>query len=212
MADQAIRALSDDELKAIADSPEMVAELTSSERRRLHALKPFAKPTDVSGAALAGGGGMVPKLATAAAAFATSPTAPKVGSAIGKVVGGIAPAVGGALEAGPVGALAGLAAASKGAWAGGKTGYFTTKLGQAAASPVASALEKLTPFAQSLGTLGGATGVGDLASIAEPNRADTTILGKSMGDAEIMGILQQKAAAGDTNAQQSLAYLKSIGK
>lgn len=212
--DQDIRPLSDDELKAIADSPEMVAELTSGERRRLVGLVPAQtpKPDDASGLMARMGAGALPKIASATADFATSPTAPKFGASIGRVIGGVAPIVGGAMKGGAGGAALGTAGAAHGAWAGGKTGWFTTKLLQNMATPVAKAMDKAAPFSQALGTASGALGVGDLASIAEPNRADTTILGKSMSNDDIMGILQRKAAAGDRNAQQSLAYLQSLGK
>lgn len=212
---QAIDALTDDELKAIADSPEMVSKLTSSERRRMVALTPAqtSKPNDASGLMARMGAGALPKIASATADFATSPTAPKVGATIGRVIGGAAPIIGGAVKGGAGGAAIGTAGAAHGAWAGGKTGYFTTKLLQSMASPVAGPLMQAAgPVSKALGAASGALGVGDLASMAEPNRMDTTILGKSMSNDDIMGILQRKAAAGDRNAQQSLAYLQSIGK
>lgn len=85
--------------------------------------------------------------------LATSPAVPRVGATAGRIIGGIAPIAGGAYEGGPVGALAGLAASARGSWAGGKTGWFTGKLLQNVAAPVASGLQKIAPYAESLGAV-----------------------------------------------------------
>lgn len=127
-------------------------------------------PTGSGGMGLAGLRGLQP----IAEGVATSPTLPKTAASIGRMIGGVAPAIGGAYEAGPIGGLAGLAAAAKGAWAGGKTGWFTGKLMQNMAAPVASGLEKISPL---LGKASGAQGLGDLAQMAEPDRKDIGFLG-----------------------------------
>jgi hypothetical protein len=80
-----------------------------------------------------------------------------------------------------MGGLIGLAGAAKGAWLGGKTGWFTGKLAQSAAMPVAKVLDAVAPYAQSLATLGGAQSLLDLAQVAEPNRQDIGTLGISVG-------------------------------
>lgn len=105
----------------------------------------------IGGAALTGLSGLLPIAQRGMEHIATSPTLPATAAKAGRFIGGMAPAIGGAYEAGPVGALAGLAAAAKGAWAGGKTGWFTGKLMQNMAGPVASGLEKIAPYAESLG-------------------------------------------------------------
>lgn len=112
--------------------------------------------------------------ANVAAEVATNPALPKTAASIGRITGAIAPAIAGGIEGGPVGGAAGLMAAAKGSWLGGKTGYFTGKLIQNAAIPVAKGLEAIAPVASALS---GAAGVGDLAQMAEPNRKDIGFLG-----------------------------------
>lgn len=119
------------------------------------------------GAAAAGRG--IPAAATGVMELATNPAVPQMAATAGRVAGAIAPIA----KFGPVGVVG----AAKGAWAGGKAGYFTGKLAQAAAGPVAGALEKIAPYAQTLSTLSGAQGVGDLAQMAEPERRDIGTLG-----------------------------------
>lgn len=125
----------------------------------------------------AAAGAVLPGAARGAMELATNPSVPQVAAKVGRVVGGLAPAVTGIVEGSPMGTMAGLAASGKTAWAGGKTGYFTGKAMQGAAAPVASVLEKVAPYAQALSTLGGAQGVGDLAQMAEPDRRDIGVLG-----------------------------------
>lgn len=120
---------------------------------------------------------VIPAAARGAMEAATNPNVPKAAAAIGRVAGGVAPIIGGASAGGPVGALAGVGATAKGSWAGGKAGYFTGKLAQGLASPVAGALEKVAPYAQTLGTLSGAQGALDLAQMAAPERRDIGVLG-----------------------------------
>lgn len=126
---------------------------------------------------MAAAGKAVPMAAQGAMELATSPAVPRVAAAVGRVAGGIAPIVGGASAGGPVGALAGVGAAAKGSWAGGKAGYFTGKLAQQVASPVARGLEAVAPYAQALSSLGGIQGGLDLAQMAEPERRDIGLMG-----------------------------------
>ncbi len=141
--------------------------------------------TDSAGPAIRGmatiAGRNVPEMAAnAAMELATNPNVPKVGAAIGRVVGAVAPIVGGAAE-GPMGALLGVSQAAKGSWLGGRTGWFSGKLAQSVAAPVANVLESVAPYAQSLAHLGGAQSLLDLAQVAEPNRQDIGTLGVSVG-------------------------------
>ena len=136
-----------------------------------------AAPGSNTGLAVAASGRAIPAAAAGAMELATNPAVPRVAAKIGKVAGGLAPVVGGFGAGGPIGGLAGVGAAAKGAWAGGKTGWFTGKLAQSLASPVASALEKVSPYAQALSTFGGVQSALDLAQMAEPNRQDIGVLG-----------------------------------
>lgn len=120
------------------------------------------------------GAAAIAPAANIAARVATNPNLPRTMASVGRVVGALAPPVVGAYEGGPIGALAGLAGAAKGSWAGGKTGYFSGKLMQKAAAPVASGLSAIAPIAHQLS---GVAGVGDLAQMAEPNRRDIGFLG-----------------------------------
>jgi hypothetical protein len=124
-----------------------------------------------------GTGRAAPALASAAGELATNPNVPKVAAKIGRVVGGIAPIIAGAKEGGPVGAMVGVAASSKGAWAGGKTGWFTGKLAQSVAAPVAKILETTLPYARAISNAAGPQGILDLAQMADPNRTDIGFLG-----------------------------------
>ena len=90
-------------------------------------------------------GAVVPMAARAAMEVATNPGVPKAASLAGQVVGGIE----GAMHGGPMGAAGGV-------WTGGKAGWFTGKLAQRLAAPIASAMEAVKPYAQTLSTLGGA--------------------------------------------------------
>lgn len=108
----------------------------------------------------------VPATATLAVEAATNPHVPKIMSTVGQIVGGVE----GLRREGPLGAAAG-------AWTGWKAGYFTGKLAQRLGVPVATLMDRAAPYAQSLATLGGAAGVGDLAQMAEPQRKDIGFLG-----------------------------------
>jgi hypothetical protein len=61
--------------------------------------------------------------------------------------------------------------------AGGKTGARVAPAVQKLAAPVASIIERATPYVQALTTLSGAQGVLDLAQMAEPTRKDIGTLG-----------------------------------
>lgn len=108
----------------------------------------------------------IPKAAGWAMELATNPDAWKTGKVIGEVLGGTA----GLIHSGPMGAAGGM-------YAGGKTGWRLVNAAQRAAAPLASALEKAAPYAQTLSTLAGAQGVGDLAQMADPKRTDIGVLG-----------------------------------
>jgi len=83
--------------------------------------------------------------------FATNPNIPKLGSKIGRVIGGLSPPIGGLVEGGPVGGLVGLAASARGAWAGGKAGWFTAKLAQELGIPAAKVLSAVQKVAPAIG-------------------------------------------------------------
>ncbi len=89
-------------------------------------------------------GAAIPRAATTLMDFGTSPTATKTGATIGKFLGATVPTIASTIEAGPLGTIAGLATAYKTAWAGGKAGWFTTKLMQDAARPISTLLSKAT--------------------------------------------------------------------
>lgn len=110
----------------------------------------------------------IPAARAMAEELATNPNVPRIGASIGRTVGGIAPAVAGASEAGPVGFMAGLAAASRGAWAGGKTGWFSGKLLQNLSAPAAKALSAIEPYAPGMSAISSEGGT--LDSINMPNQ------------------------------------------
>lgn len=85
--------------------------------------------------------------------LATNPNVAKTAATIGRAVGGLAPPIAGAVEGGPIGLLAGIAAASKGAWAGGKTGWFTGKMLQGMAAPLARAATAVEPYMPAIAML-----------------------------------------------------------
>lgn len=121
--------------------------------------------------------GLAAPVAQAATELATNPAVPRATATAGRVIGGLAPIVGGAQAAGVPGALLGVGAAAKGSWAGGKAGWFTGKMLQNMAAPVASGLQRIAPAAQALAPLNVAQGGLDLAQMAEPTRKDIGVLG-----------------------------------
>lgn len=135
------------------------------------------------------------------AEFGTNPNVAKGAATVGRAVGAAT-----SLPA----SLSGFGSMQKGAYAGGKSGYFTGKLAQDVARPLSTALEKIAPYAQTLGTLGGAQSALDVAQLAEPNRKDIGTLGMTLGDAHdpnhpaLLNLLAMKA--GD-----AIKYLISEG-
>ena len=146
-----------------------------------------AEPSSKGGLILAGAGHAVPATVRLAEEAATNPAMKTGGAAIGRVIGGLAPVVGGTLEGGPIGALAGVAAASKGAWAGGKTGWFTGKMLQDLSGPIAKVAAKAAPYAQAVNTVSGLQSLLDLAQMADPNRTDIGLMGIGYGDTRAPG-------------------------
>ncbi len=132
--------------------------------------------SDGGGLAAVAAGKGIPAAARGLMSFGTSPTVAKTGGIIGRVLGAVAPIVKGSLE-GPAGMVAGGVEAPMASWAGGKIGYFGTRMLQDAARPISGALESAAPVARILTQLGGAQGLGDLAQMAEPNRRDIGTLG-----------------------------------
>lgn len=168
---------------------------------KLIANKQPAKPSDSGGAVLAAGSRALPALANAAAEVATNPNVPKVGAAIGRAVGAVGPTVVEAAQGSGMGALTAAALSGKTAWAGGKAGWFTSKLAQSAAGPVARALDAVAPYAQTAATLSGAQGAVDLAQMAEPGRKDLGFLGIGGGTPDpnhpaLLNLLAMKASDG----------------
>lgn len=99
--------------------------------------------------------------------LATHPGVARMGQRFGAVAGGI----GGLVKtANPLGAMGGM-------MAGGKLGNLLGQAAQSVAGPIAKGAGAVAPFAQTLGTLSGAQGVGDLAQMAEPTRKDIGFLG-----------------------------------
>lgn len=128
-----------------------------------------SRPGSNAGLGMAAAGKAIPAAATGAMELATNPAVPQMAATAGRVAGAILPVA----KLGPVGLLG----SAKGAWAGGKGGWFGGKLAQQAAAPVAGALEKVAPYAQTLSTMGGAQGALDLAQMAEPDRTDIGTMG-----------------------------------
>lgn len=187
----------------IVDEPQMAA---SHEVQR---------PNTINGLALAGGAASVPVATRIAMESATNPQLPKIMSTVGQVAGGIK----GLMHGGPL-------EAAGGAWVGGKAGWFTGRLMQKMATPLAKAAEVAAPYAQAVSTLSGAAGIGDLAQMAEPNRHDIGFLGigQSLPDLDVLtaavkkGATPTQAAAQIANgdprrfAQLVTAYSQSLGQ
>lgn len=149
---------------------------------------------------------LVPYVASVLEEFATSPNVPKIAAQAGRVMGGAAPVIGGGIEFGLPGAMVGVAGSAKGAWLGGKTGWHTGKMVQNLSAPVAQAMEKLAPYAQTLATLSGAQGVLDLAQMAEPDRRDIGFMGVGP-HVDVPANAPNKNEA--HNTQQMRAFLKT---
>lgn len=157
----------------VVESPRSVAP-TSSE-----------KPSTTTGLGMTAAAKAVPVTARLAVEAATNPNVPRMMSTVGQIAGGVE----GAIKGGPLGAAGG-------AWTGGKAGYFTGKLAQRLGVPVASLMDRVAPYAQTLATLGGAAGVGDLAQMAEPTRKDIGFLGAgaSLPDLDVLTKAVEKGA------------------
>lgn len=135
------------------------------------------KESDSGAVGLAATRGLVAPVANAATELATNPAVPRAFATGGRVIGGLAPIVGGAQAAGLPGGLLGVGASAKGSWAGGKAGWFTGKMLQNMAAPVANGLQRLEPVAHALSPINVAQGGLDLAQIAEPTRKDIGFMG-----------------------------------
>lgn len=141
-------------------------------------LEENAAPRSNVGLGMVAAGKGIPAAATGAMELATNPAVPQMAATAGRVAGAIAPVV----KYGPVGLLG----SAKGSWAGGKAGWFTGKLAQNVAAPVAGALEKAAPYAKTLSQIGGVQGALDLAQMAEPDRRDIGTLGVAAPSAKWM--------------------------
>jgi hypothetical protein len=115
--------------------------------------------------------------------FGTNPNVMKLGSKIGRVIGGVAPTAVAAAEGSPYGVLTGLALASRTAWAGGKTGWFTAKLAQDLARPLSRLAAAAGPMASVASAVSGVQGALDLSQMApgEDGRQDVGFLGVGSG-------------------------------
>lgn len=111
---------------------------------------------------------------------ATNPNIPKMAAKAGRIIGATAPVVGGAMTGGaaggPTGAvgggMVGATQAAKGAWIGGRTGWFTGKLAQDLLMPVAKVATKIAPYLETMGMIAGASGVYDLVPMRQKFEAD----------------------------------------
>lgn len=128
----------------------------------------------------------LPPAATAALGFATSPTAPKTLGAAANAAVTLSALGHGAMH----GNLSEVAAAPIAGWQAGKGGYFLGKRLQSIAGPVSTGLEAAAPV---VNAAAGATGVTDLAQMAEPGRADIGTAGLGSSDSRAA---QQAAVMG----------------
>lgn len=127
---------------------------------------PDAPASDAGGLGLAGLKRLLPIAEQGVSEIATNPNLPRAAQKVGATVGGLA----GLKSLNPLTMIGGM-------MAGGKAGRVVGGMVQGAAMPVAKAATALAPYAQTLGTLSGAQGVGDLAQMAEPQRKDIGFLG-----------------------------------
>lgn len=139
-------------------------------------------PSDAVGLGLTAAVKSLPGLTTLAEQVATNPAVPRMAATTGRVLGAVMPPVAGAYESGPIGALLGVGAMAGGSWAGGRTGWFTGKMLQNVAAPVANALAAVEPYAPALTKLSGAQSALDLAQMADPARRDIGVLGIGLND------------------------------
>jgi hypothetical protein len=153
----------------------------------------------------------LPSVANVAAEFGTNPNVPKIAANIGRAVGGMT-----SLPAGQ----SGFGSIQKGAYAGGKSGWFTGKMLQDLARPASTAMEAAAPVATALS---GALGGGDLAQMDDPKRQDIGTLGvgptdvKASDQASVMGaqiraLMAQGKSAGDATRTVYNAWAKFLSE
>ncbi len=151
-----------------------------------------AKPSTNTGLAMVMSTHLMPLVQDAINRFATNPDVAKAFATGGRIVGGIT-----SLPAG----LSGFGDVQKGAYAGGRSGYFTGKLAQDVVRPVANVVQKVTDAVPSrvmtvANVVGGVQSGLDLAQMAEPNRTDIGFMG--MGRTPTGDELKQMAAQQET--------------
>lgn len=144
--------------------------------------------------------------------FATNPNAAKTGGAIGRAIGAVAPTAAALSNGDPMGVATGVALSGKTSWAGGKAGWFTTKLAQNLSAHIAKIAEEAEPYISKLQPAIATKAVSDLAQLAEPDRKDigTFGIGASVSDSELMtGLIQKR---GMTPQQAAMTIAKGDGK
>ncbi len=165
-------------------------------------VEPASEPSSNGGLVLAGAAKAIPVAADLAEHIVTSPSTVQLAAKAGRVIGALSPVVAGASAGAEVGGIPGavlgaitsVPAMAKGAWIGGRTGYFTGKGIQNISAPIANALEAAKPYAQTLSTLGGAQSVLDLAQMAAPDRRDIGFLGMSNNGGQATPTLKEPRA------------------
>ncbi len=164
-----------DDLKAVV---QRMIDAGEAEENIATVIRSFGKPKEASLAPVTAGGGnaslglsalqrLAPLAQRGVEEVATNPGVARMGQRLGAAAGGL----GGLMKtASPLGAMGGM-------MAGGKLGNIAGRGLQAVAGPIAKGVGAVAPYAQTLGTLSGAQGVGDLAQMAEPTRKDIGFLG-----------------------------------
>jgi hypothetical protein len=137
-----------------------------------------SQPGSKAGLIMSAAAAASPYIQQGASAFGNSSAVPKIASRAANNLTQVAAIVRGAATMNPVDVLA----APREGWIAGKGAYWLTRgLAQPAARGVATVLDAVAPYAQTLSTLSGAQGLLDLAQTAEPNRQDIGTLGVSVG-------------------------------
>lgn len=134
-----------------------------------------------------------PSIANAVMEFATNPMVAKTGSKAGRMIGAVAPTVGELAAGNPTGAIIAAANAGKTAWAGGKTGYFTGRLAQNAAAPIAKLAETIAPYAEAAAPALSTGTMLALDQTLEPGRVDNQLMA-SDADMKKLGWSDEKIA------------------
>ena len=145
--------------------------------------------------------------------FATSPTAAKTAGALanaGTTLAGVAHGV-------ATGNIPEIIASPIAGWQAGKGGYWLGKRLQSVAAPVATALEKVAPYASALS---GAQGGLDLAQMDDPKRQDIGVLGigtrgtaadqAAVMTAQIKGLVKQGIPLGTATKTVYDAWAKQL--